>query len=578
MSIYSERPWLKSYDSHVTAEIPVPEFSYLDFLMKGLTAAPDNIAFYFLGKPCSFRELNHLSDRFAAFLARKGCRKGDVVGIHLPNIPQYLIALVGTMKAGCVKSGVSPLLTPREIVHQLNDSGAKILVTLDALFQAHLVGIADQVPGLQQVIVTNVADFLPAFKAFLGKLLKKVPSGRIVPLKGKEITTYKELIASSPADRPQVTLTPDDTCLLQYTGGTTGPSKGTVLTHRNMTANQAQLVQWLNDDLDPDGDILMDCRRGKDVVCSGFPFFHMAGLGLGLLFISLGNTQILVPDPRNTDRICEDIKRYRPNILVNVPTLYQLLMDNPAFATLDFSNIKYCVSGAAPFDADSMKKLESFIGAGKALELYGMTETSPLITCNPTFGKKKIGSVGLPAQSTKVKIVNVEDGVTEVPLGEPGELIASGPQIMKEYHGNPEATAKAKKEIDGDEYLYTGDVAMMDGDGYIYIVDRTKDMLLVGGYNVYSKQVEETLYEIPEIELCAIIGMPNPERPGSEIVKAVIQLTAAARTEDEETLRTRIQEYCRKNLAPYKVPKMIVFVPEIPLTAVGKVDKKVLRK
>lgn len=577
MGIYSERPWLKSYDKHVTAEIPIPEISFLEFLEKGLRADPEHVAFYFLGKACTYRELDTLSDRFARYLVDRGCEKGDVIGISLPNVPQYLIALVGILKAGCVKSGVSPLLTPREIVHQLTDCGAKIFLTLDALFQAHLVGIADEIPELKHVVVTNVADFLSPLKAFLGKLLKKIPSGRIVPLKGKEVIAYKEIMATFPADCPKISLSPDDTFLLQYTGGTTGPSKGTVLTHRNMTSNQAQLVQWLNDDLDPDTDILMGCKRGKDIMCSGFPFFHMAGLALGFLNMSLGNTQILVPDPRNTDRICEDIRAYKPNILVNVPTLYQLLMDNPAFGTLDFSNLKYCVSGAAPFDTESMKKLETIIGKGKAMELYGMTETSPLIASNPAFGKKKIGSVGLPAQSTKVMIVNVEDGITEIPIGEPGELIASGPQIMKEYHCNPEATARAKKEIDGDIYLYTGDVAMMDDEGYLYIVDRTKDMLLVGGYNVYSKQVEETLYEIPEIELCAIIGQPNPERPGSEIVKAVIQLSEPARAQDENRLREKIETYCRNNLAPYKVPRIIEFIPEIPLTTVGKVDKKVLR-
>lgn len=577
MSIYSERPWVKSYDKHVSPDIPVPEVSYLDFLMKGLTADPDHIAFYFLGNACTFGELDKLSDRFAAFLVDKGCQKGDVVGVHLPNLPQYLVALVGTIKAGCVKSGVSPLLAPREIAHQLNDSGAKVLVTLDALFQEKLVGIADQIPKLEQVVVTNIADFLPAFKAFLGKMLKKIPTGKIVSLNGKEVVAYKKIIASYPPKRPQIDLTPDDTCFLQYTGGTTGPAKGAVLTHRNIATNQAQFAQWLNSDINPDADLMRDCKRGKDVFCSGFPLFHIAGLALGLQALTLGSTQILVPDPRNTDRICEDMKKYKPNVLVNVPTLYQLLMGNPAFATVDFSNMKYAISGAAAFDVDTIKKLESFVGEGKVMEMLGMTETSPFIAANPVLGKKKIGSVGLPAQSTKIKIVSVEDGTTEQPIGEPGELVVAGPQVMKEYYGNPEATAKSKKKINGDEYLYTGDVAMMDEEGYLYVVDRTKDMILVGGYNVYSKQVEETLYEIPEIEYCAIIGVDNPERPGSEVVKAIIQLTESAKNQDENTQREKVREHCKENLAPYKVPKIIEFITEMPLTNVGKIDKKALR-
>jgi acyl-CoA synthetase (AMP-forming)/AMP-acid ligase II len=578
MSIYSERPWLKSHDEHVSPDIPIPEVTYLDFLMKGLTANPDHIAFYFLGKACTFGELDELSDRFAAFLVDTGCQKGDVVGIHLPNLPQYLVAVAGTIKAGCVGSGVSPLLAPREIAHQLNDSGAKVFVTLDALFQDKIVDIADRIPKLEQVVVTNIADFLPAFKAFLGKLLKKIPTGKIVPLKGKEVVAYKQVIASYPPKRPQVDLTPDDTCMLQYTGGTTGPSKGAVLTHRNIASDQAQFAQWLNSDMNPDADLMKDCKRGKDVFCSGFPLFHIAGLALGLQALTLGSTQILVPDPRNTDRICEDMKKYKPNVLVNVPTLYQLLMDNPAFAAVDFSHLKYAISGAAAFDKETMKRLESFIGEGKVMEMYGMTETSPLIAANPVLGRKKLGSIGLPAQNTKIKIVSVGDGTTEQPIGEPGELIVAGPQVMKEYHGNSEATAKSKKEIGGDAYLYTGDVAMMDEDGYLYIVDRTKDMILVGGYNVYSRQVEETLYEIPEIEHCAVIGVDNPERPGSEIVKAVIQLTESVKNQDEDTLRDKVREYCKENLAPYKVPKIIEFITEIPQTSVGKIDKKVLRK
>ncbi|MCP4578735.1 MAG: long-chain fatty acid--CoA ligase [Deltaproteobacteria bacterium] len=576
MTSYAEKPWLKWYDPHVTEEIPVPDISYLEFMEKGLKSDPNRVAFYFLGSSGTFGELDELSDRFARYLVNKGCVKGDVVGINLPNIPQYMIALAGVIKAGCVVSGVSPLLTQREIVHQLNDSKAKVFFTLDALFQARLVGVADQIPDLKHVVVTNVADYLPAVKQFLGKLLKKIPSGKIVPLKGKEVISYKDLIAAFPADKPGVDLSPDDTCLLQYTGGTTGPSKGTVLTHRNVTFDAAQCIQWLYKDIDANSDIL-DCKRGQDMMCSGFPFFHSAGLVLGLASICLGNPQILVPDPRNTDQICKDMKKYKPTQLVNVPTLYQMMMENPAFRTIDFSSVKYCLSGAAPFDVDSMKKLESFVGKGKVVEMYGMTETSPLISINPVYGKNKIGSVGIPAQNTKIKIVDVADGATEMQVGEPGELIVSGPQVMKGYHGNPEATKDTIREIDGDMYLYTGDVAKMDEDGFLYIVDRTKDMLLVGGFNVYSKQVEETLYESPEVELCAIIGEPNPERPGSEIVKAIIQLREADQGKDETAIREKILSHCKEHMAPYKVPKIVKFVSEIPLTAVGKVDKKALR-
>ncbi len=574
MISYSNKPWLKWYDEHVTPEIPLPEFTMLDFLEKGFYADLEKEAFYFLGSSCTYAKLNNLSDRFTRFLVAKGCVKGDVVGIHLPNIPQYLFALAGAVKAGCVVSGVSPLLSPKELVHQLNDSKVKVLVTMDVLFEKNLAAVADQILDLEHVVVTNVADFLPTLKQIVGKLLKKIPTGKIGRLNNKRVISFKRLISSFPADKPKVALFPDDTCLLQYTGGTTGPPKGTVYTHKGVSVAVSQFIQWLYQDLDIKASIL-DAKRGQDTICSGFPFFHIAGIALGLFSLFLGNTQILVPDPRNTDQICNDMKKYAPTQLGNVPTLYQLMMDNPIFATIDFSSVKFCLSGAAPFDVDSMKRLESYVGKGKVVEVYGMTE-SP-VSMSPVCGKNKIGSVGIPVQSTKIKIVDVEDGTTEMPIGEPGELIVSGPQMMKEYQGNPKATKNAIREIDGDMYLYTGDVARMDEDGFLYLVDRTKDMLLVGGFNVYSKQVEETLYDIPEIELCAIIGVPNPDRPGSEIVKAVIQLKESAKGGNENPLKDKILTYCRANLAPYKVPKIIQMIDEIPLTAIGKVDKKVLR-
>jgi acyl-CoA synthetase (AMP-forming)/AMP-acid ligase II len=421
-----------------------------------------------------------------------------------------------------------------------------------------------------------VADFLPPVKRFLGKLLKKVPTGKVEPIAGKKVVWFKDVLRDHPAEKLNIDLSGDDICLLQYTGGTTGPSKGTILTHANLIANTFQYAQWFDEDSNAKSRI-EEVELGKEVVCSGFPFFHQAGLAIGMLNMGFATTQILVPDPRNTDNICRDLRKYRPTVLVNVPTLYQMLLENPMFKTIDFSGCKYCLSGAAPFGVDSILALEKVVGEGKVIEVYGMTETSPLITMNPLKGRKKIGSVGIPIQNTRVKIVDVETGTKEIPLGEPGEIIVNGPQVMKGYHNKPEATAKTKKEFQNETWMYTGDIAKMDEDGFIYIVDRAKDMLLVGGFNVYSKEVEETLYEIPDVEFCAIVGLPNPEREGSEIVKAVIQLATNSRQKDKPALEKAITAYCRENMAPYKVPKIIEFVDEIPLTSVGKVDKKSLR-
>ena len=565
MTTYDDRPWLKAYDPGLPTDIDIPSKTYTDALIEGLTAAPDRAAMHFMGTPLTFRQLDEMSCRFASFLTGNGVQPGDVVGLSLPNIPQFLIAICGTMRAGCTITGISPLLTPKELAHQINDSGCRVLVTLDAIFERVLIKIENQVPELSHVITTSIGDYLPAVKRILGKLLKKLPSGKVTPIAGKTIQSFKQVMTRYPADRPKTTVTPDDICLIQYTGGTTGLPKGVELTHRNIFSNLTQVKEWA------------DFELAQDVLCSGFPFFHLAGLMFGMTAMATANTQCLIPDPRNTKNICSEIRTHAPSIYANVPTLYQMLLENPVFKKLDFSPAKNFISGAAPFAVESIRAFEAVVGQGKVVELYGMTETSPVITCNPVAGNKKIGSVGVPIPNTNVRLVDVENGTDIMPVGEPGELIVRGPQVMKGYHNKPEETDHAMREHDGNIWLHTGDVARMDEDGYFYIMDRSKDMLIVGGYKVFSREVEETLYQQKAVEFCAIIGLPDPKRPGSEIVKAVIQLSADAQNQNADALKKNITTYCRENMAPYKVPKVIEFIDAIPLTAVGKVDKKALR-
>ena len=565
MTNYDDRPWLKAYDSGLSSDIDILTKTYTDALIEGLIAAPDRAAMHFMGTTLTFRQLDEMSCRFASFLTGNGVQPGDVVGLSLPNIPQFLIAICGTMRAGCTITGVSPLLTPKELAHQINDSGCRVLVTLDAIFERVLIKIENQVPELSHVITTSIGDYLPAVKRILGKLLKKLPSGKVTPIAGKTIHSFKQVTTQYPADRPKTTVTPDDICLIQYTGGTTGLPKGVELTHRNIFSNLTQVREWT------------DFEMAQDVLCSGFPFFHLAGLMFGMTAMATTNTQCLIPDPRNTKNICSEIRTHAPSIYANVPTLYQMLLEDPGFKKLDFSPAKIFVSGAAPFAVESIRAFEAVVGQGKVVELYGMTETSPVITCNPVAGNKKIGSVGVPVSNTEVRIVDVDNGTDIMPVGEPGELIVRGPQVMKGYHNKPEESDHAMREHDGKIWLHTGDVARMDEDGYFYIMDRSKDMLIVGGYKVFSREVEETLYQHKAVEFCAIIGLPDLKRPGSEIVKAVIQLSADAQNQDADTLKKNITTYCRENMAPYKVPKVIEFIDAIPLTAVGKVDKKALR-
>jgi len=564
---YDDRPWLKHYEERLSPDISVPDVTSVDLMESCFEDFPDRAAFHFLGVSKTFGELDAYSLRFANFLAEIGCGPGDVVGISLPNIPQYMIAHAGALRAGCAATGVSFLLSAKEVTHQLNDSGARVFVTMDTLFEQRFLKLQEKVPNLTHVVVANVAEFFPGLKRVLGRLLRKIPSGKVVPVPGKTVVAFPEILRKYPPKQIQATVRPEDTCLIQYTGGTTGLPKGTELAHRNLVTNMQQYMSWLE----------ADVERGKETYCSGFPFFHLAGLGVCMASMALGFTQTLIPDPRNTKHICEEIARHRPTLIANVPSLYQMLLETPEFKSLDFSSVKACISGAAPFSVEAIQNFEAVVGEGKVLELYGMTEASPILTMNPHKGRKKIGSVGVPVQSTWLKIVDLEDGTREVPFGEEGEIIAHGPQIMKGYYNQPDETAHALRELQGRRWFYTGDIGKMDEDGYLYVVDRAKDMLIVGGFKVFSREAEETLYEHPAVEYCAYVGVPNPDRPDSDRVKAVIQLASAYKGKDEKELETDIVAFCKENMAPYKVPKIVQFVDAIPLTSVGKVDKKALR-
>ena len=566
MSIYDDKPWLKHYDEGVEPEVSVsPETSYAHLFDESVKSNPNAPAIHFMGVTFSYGELDVLSGRFAAYLSACGVAKDDVVGINLPNIPQYVIALVGALRSGCAVTGVSPLLTPKEMAYQINDADARVLVTLDAIFEHRVQPIQGEVPGLKHIVCANIGDYLPFIKRFLGKLLKKIPTGTISQLPDKKVTAFMDMMANHASQVPTVTIAQTDTCLVQYTGGTTGLPKGVELTHGNIVTNIAQIVNWI------------DYQYGQEVMCSAFPLFHMAGLMVCMASLTQNTPQCLIPDPRNTKHICNEIRTYRPTAMTNVPSLYQMLMETPGFDALDFSRCKAFISGAAPFAVESIQAFEAIVGRGKVLEVYGMTETSPIVTGNPLKGQSKIGSVGIPVQSTRVKLMDIETGTQEAAVGEEGELIVNGPQVMKGYLNKPEETEHAIREINGEKWLYTGDVARMDEDGYFSIADRVKDMLIVGGYKVFSREVEEKLYEHTDVEFCAIVGVPNPDRPGSEIVKAVIQKAPSAGPQNLTALEADIVAYCKENMAPYKVPKIVEFVDEIPLTAVGKVDKKALR-
>jgi long-chain acyl-CoA synthetase len=568
-SPYANRFWRESWDKGLTDLDPNTwEISYTDAIRDTFDSLSDKMALTYQGLEITFGQLDEFSNQFANMLINNGFQKGDVVGINLPNIPEYPIALIGTLKAGCIVSGVSPLMSDVQMQYQLSDLGVgerKVaLVTLDAIFEHRLKPIASTLPQLKLVIWTSVVGSFPKEQQERIKAVMEVPTGTVTPLEGKTVLNFQDdALANYSKELPDIKVSPDDIAFVQYTGGTTGPPKGAMLTHRNCVADIAIVQKWLGWD------------RGSKIALSGFPFFHIAGTFFFENCLWLGWGQVLIPNPRDTQSICNEMKKYKPTALVNVPSLYQLLINTRKFKRLDHSNLEFCISAASPFPVESQKELESIVGGGKLLEVYGMTETSPLTTMNPFQGKRKLGSIGLPLLNTELKLVDPDTG-EEVPLGEPGEICVKGPQVMKGYYNKPEETEKA---IDKDGFMHTGDVAVMDEEGYLRIVDRTKDMIIVGGYKVFSAKLEDALTKHPAIDMVATVGLPNLDRPGSEIVKAYIQLDPEYEYDgNEEALKESIIAFARENCAPYEVPKILEIREELPLTVVGKVDKKILRE
>ena len=570
MTIYSEKFWKKSWDEGLD-DLDPSEWEKLGSLPQAFKKTfdnyPDKVAISYFGVNLTFRDIDIYSNQFAHMLIDKGLKKGDVVAFNLPNVPEYVIGLVGTLKAGCIVSGVSTLLRDMQIQYQLSDvaeAGKKVsLFTLDTLCYKKFRRIASTLPQLKLVITCNFGDFLPKIKQTLGKLIKKIPKGMKGYLRDKEIINFhKEVLNKYPSTPVNVKIDLNDLAFIIYTGGTTALPKGAMITHGNSLSNLLIVKKWLG------------WKDGEWIACSAFPFFHIAGLFFCECCLFNAQTQILILDPRDIGYICTTLAKYKPNIIVNVPSLYQLLLKKNRFKKIDFSNLEQCISSAAPFPVESQKQLEVIIGKGKLIEAYGMTETSPVITFNPLKGKRKKGSIGLPVMNTELVLMDPKNK-TEIPLGDSGEIWVRGPQVMEGYYNKPHETEIA---IDDDGFLHTGDVAKMDEDGYLTIVGRTKDMIIVSGYKVFSRKVEETIYRHPAIEKVAIIGIPNPERPGSEIVKAFIQLEPYWEFKGTiEDLKKEILNFTKERCSPFEVPKKIEIVKKLPITTDGFVDKKALR-
>ncbi|NHI91282.1 MAG: AMP-dependent synthetase [Candidatus Lokiarchaeota archaeon] len=563
---YASRFWTKSYDKHVKPSLePYPETNLIKMFDDSMSKYNDKICCWFMNRNIKFDEMRTYIHKFATFLQRNGLQKGDRVAINLINSPQYLIAHFGTILAGGAASGCSPLLSADELVYQINDSEAKFIITIDKVHEKVLYPVLNKVPNLKGIITVDLSSYMgfSKIKVFFGKLSKKIPKGKSLPYPGKIVLKLQDLLEKTPAELKEIKIEPEkDLALLQYTGGTTGTPKGTELTHANIGKHMLQIENWIG------------LEKGKEVALSAFPYFHLAGLIFCMMQIYLASCQILIPDPRNVKNLIKEWISKEPTLIAHVPTVFLMIMNNPKARDIPKNvtdKVKAMISGAAPFPAESIREFEEKMNAkNKILEVYGMTEASPLATGNPFKGTKKIGTVGLPLQDTEVKLVDIETG-EPVELGNPGEILIKGPQITRGYYNKPEANKKTIK----DGWLFTGDVGIMDEDGYITIVDRTKDMLIVSGYKVYSIHVEDVMTKHPDIELVAIVGIKDPNRPGSEIVKAYVQLKEGIKVTSE--VEESIKSYAKENLSSYENPKLWEFKEQLPLTAVGKVLKRDLR-
>ena len=550
-----ERPWLNHYDYWVPGHIHYARQPVQRILEVADTRFGARPATVFFGARQTYHEIHLQARKFANALAGLGVQKGDRVGIMLPNCPQYLIAFYGILMAGGIVVNVNPTYTEREIEFTINDSGLKTLLVLDLLAPRALA--VKERTGLERVIVTGLQEYQPPQVA-QGYVAMMRAQGRLVDRPDRpDVLTFASLMTSHPPRPPQVEFDPqEDVAVLQYTGGTTGTPKGAMLTHYNIVANVIQAYMWSRE----------YARPGEDVWLMILPFFHVYGLTVGISLGTYFGAELVLLPQFDADMALRAIQEYKVNIFPGVPTLFIALLNHPQAHTVDWSALRQCNSGSAPLPVEVIERFAEMASVN-ILEGYGLTEASPTTHVNPTFNKNRPGSIGLPYPDTDCMIVDVETGTTPVPPGEMGELIIRGPQIMKGYWNKPAETAHTLRG----GWLYTGDIATMDEDGFFYIVDRKKDMLIVSGFNVYPREVEEVLYTHPAIQEAAVIGIPDAYQ--GESVKAFIV------TKPGQTLTANdVIAFCRTQLAPHKCPRHVEFRDSLPKTAVGKVLRSALRE
>lgn len=556
----SNKPWLAHYDEGVPHTIDYPKVPLFHFLEEAARKYPDHACTIFKGAVISYKEMNALSDHMAAALVEMGVKKGDRVGIFMPNTPQFVIAYYGILKAGGVVVAVNPTYPVDEILTPVNDAGIEVMFCLSR-FYGKLKEVRAK-SKLKKIIVTNIKETLPPLLRFLFTVAKEKKEGdRVDALEPDDVWMQDLLKKHAASPKPQVDIAPEDTALFQYSGGTTGVPKGAVAMHKNVVANTLQMKAWF-----------VTAKEGKEVVLMGIPLFHVYGMVAGMNFaMTIGASMVMVPNARDLKDVLQNISKFKATLFPGVPLLYNAINNHPDVKAgkYDLSSIKACISGSAPLLRETKEEFERLTG-GKVFEGYGMSETPTATHCNPLVGVNKTGSIGMPLPDVDIKIISLDDGETEMPQGEIGEIVVRGPQVMKGYHNMPTETANSLRQMkDGQTWLFTGDIARMDEDGYFYIVDRKKELIKPGGFQVWPREVEEAIAAHPKVLEVGVGGIPDPK--SGETVKAwVVLKPGESMTEDE------LKDYCKEHLAPYKVPRHVEFRTELPKTTVGKILRREL--
>ncbi|RUA15788.1 MAG: long-chain fatty acid--CoA ligase [Clostridia bacterium] len=562
-----EKPWLQFYDEGVPSSIDYPEVDLWTLLSDVFKNYPDQVAVrmilkylpagFKLGAKLSYRELEDKVNRLATAMAGMGVKKGDRVAVQIPNSPGTVIAFLAIVRIGAIVVNTNPIYTSREMHHQFTDSGAKVVVIWNNLYPK-LQEIQKE-SDIEKVIVFHLNDFMNPVYAYLLKNAMQKSGDWVDVAEGDNVYWMKTLIANNPPHPPHVDISPDDVALFQYTGGTTGTPKAAMLSHRNLIANVLQIDAWVP-----------DMAHGKEVFMGAIPFFHVFGMTVAMLeSLYVGGKLVLMPDPRDIETLMKLIQEEGVTLFPGVPTLYIAIINHKHVTNYNLKSVKACISGGAPMPVEVQRQFEEITG-GSLREGYGLTETSPVTHSNPIFGKSKAGSIGLPFPDVEARIVSLdpdENGKFQtLGVGEEGELSIRAPQVMVGYWNRPEETRNVKDE---EGWLYTGDIAKMDEDGYFYIVDRKKDLIIASGYNIVPREVEEVLFEHPCVQEAIVAGVPHATR--GETVKAYVVLKPGETATEQEIIA-----FCKERLAPYKVPKMVEFRTELPKSMVGKFLRRVL--